>query len=86
MKTKKVSDAALGIFISPNRIEAVLLRPKGEHAEVVGRFTRQRIRTGELIGSGTLAAVLPGLRGTEDSDFTIQIGDGACARGGLSRG
>ena len=76
MAKQKISDAALGIFVNTSRIEAVLLRPSEGHFEVVSRFVRQRIRQGERAEVGHLATALPGLKTSDDADFTIQIGDG----------
>lgn len=76
MSRQTLSDAALGIFVNANRVEAILLRPSGGHFDVVSRFVRQRLKQGELAEAGRLATVLPGLKSSDDADFTIQIGDG----------
>ncbi len=74
MAKKKYSGAALGIFLTEGNVEAVLMRKDADKLVFVNKFIRKRKRQGERISD--LAAVVPGLKGSADSDFTLEIGDG----------
>lgn len=78
---KKSSDpkasGVLGLYVTPDTLEAVLVRKRGERAEVVQRFLRQRVREGALASAGEFATSLPGLKGSDDSDYTLEVGDGS---------
>jgi hypothetical protein len=71
---------ALGIFVGPDAIDAVLVRRRGDEAEVLRRLSRQRARAREFVTAESLQAALPGLHGAEDSDYTIHVGDGSPTR------
>ena len=75
MKKKSANDAVLGIYVNPNRIEAALLRPSGKQYDVVGRFTRRRVGMNELAETGKFTTALPGLKSSDEADFTIQVGE-----------
>lgn len=81
MKRKTSHDAVLGISVTPHAIESVLLRAGDERTELVQRFARQRARKGELVSSGDLSTVVPGLKSREESDFTLQVGEGNGSNG-----
>ncbi|MEZ4696875.1 MAG: hypothetical protein R2832_10710 [Rhodothermales bacterium] len=72
---KKKESGVLGVAIADGSIEAVLLRRDGDNVALVQRFVRQRVRTGDRISD--LAAVIPGLKDSTDSDYTMEIGDGS---------
>lgn len=72
---KKKDPGVLGVAISDGAIEAVLLRRDDKQVALVKRFVKQRVRTGDRISD--LAAVIPGLKDSADSDYTMEIGDGS---------
>lgn len=76
--------AALGVYVTPETIEAVLIRRSGEHTEVVQRFVRQRTTQSQFTSPKELAMAVPGLKGSEDSDYTLEVGDGSMGSGGTS--
>lgn len=82
MRSRKQSNAFLGIAVTDNRIEATLVRPVGERFEVVHRFRRQHTSLHEKVATGDLSNILPGLKGSDESDFTIQVGSGGDGGGG----
>lgn len=61
----------------PQTIEAVLLRVEEEEPVIVRRFARPRLRSGERAMAEDFATSLPGLKSSEDTDFTLQVGSGA---------
>lgn len=73
--TTTPSRPVLGIYVSSQSLEAVLLRPTGDRPKVVRRFSRPRFRSGMLEGTEDYASVLPGLQSSEDIDFTLEVGD-----------
>src|SRR5687768_15985508 len=80
MSQVPANPAVLGVFVGPDAVDAVLVRRKGDEAEVVLRLSRQRTRAREYVTAESLQAALPGLQGAEDSDYTLHVGDGAAAR------
>ena len=64
----------LGVYVGPDTIDAVLVRPVGDRIEPLQRFTRPRIRDGEPHTAAEMAAALPGLGASEQSDYTLQVG------------
>jgi len=67
----------LGVSLTPHTIEAVLLRAVEAHPVIVRRFARPRPRVGEPSLASDYASTLPGLKGTEDADVTLQVGASA---------
>ncbi len=63
--------------VTTDTIEAALLHRKSDRIVVAHRFTRSRAMTAHLAGAGNLVAALPGLKTSEDADYTLQVGDGA---------
>lgn len=87
MLKKKVSDSpvVLGVCVTPDVIEAVLLHvgpvPSGNAGDAAGvealeHFVRARARTGSLARKGALSGALPGLGASQEHDFTLHVGDG----------
>jgi len=68
------SSVTLGVYVSPDTIDAVLVRPVGDRIEPLQRFTRPRVRDGEPHTAAEMAAALPGLSASEQSDYTLQVG------------
>jgi len=66
----------LGINISAETIDAALLRRVNDRIVVVQRFARPRAMAGRLASATALVTALPGLKAAEDSDYTLQVGDG----------
>ena len=64
----------LGVYVGPDTIDAVLVRPVGSRIEPLQRFTRPRARDGEPHTAAEMAAALPGLSASEHSDYTLQVG------------
>lgn len=73
--------AALGVYVAPDTIEAVLLRRNGERTEAVQRFVRQRAAQGQFSPTSDLALAVPGLKGSDDADYTLEVGDGSSSGG-----
>jgi Tfp pilus assembly protein PilN len=68
--------SVLGISLMPQTIEAVLLREVDDRPVVVQRFSRPRLPLGEEAVAEDFAASLPGLKTSEEADFTLQVGAG----------
>ncbi len=81
MKHKKRRDVVLGISVTGQLIEAVLLQEADDHVNVLRRIIRQRGRAKEFTTSKSLTQALPGLQGSDDADYTLNIGDGGAASG-----
>ena len=77
MKKSNAHHAVLGVYVAPETIEAVLLRQGDGHVDVVQRFVRQRTSQSELVATKDLALALPGLKTADDSDYTLEVGDGS---------
>ena len=90
---------ALGVYVGPETLDAVLVRQSGDRFEPLQRFTRPRARQEELKTADQMATALPGLSGADDNDYTLQVGgdwggggaapaapsgDGAAPAGGVS--
>ena len=73
MSTSSSRDV-LGVSLTPQTVEAVLLRVDSGHPVVVQRFVHPRLRVGDDALSEDVAATLPGLKTSEESDFTLQVG------------
>lgn len=72
MRKSKQSDAVLGVYVTPRSVIGILLRPVEQYVEVVGQFVKHRSKSGDLAGGAT--GSLPGLRGTDDTDYHFQSG------------
>ena len=79
MKKQTDHNAVLGVYVTPETIEAVLLRQGDGHVDVVQRFLRQRATQNELVASKDLALALPGLKSSDDADYTLEVGDGSAS-------
>ena len=79
MKNKARKDLVLGVSVTAQLIEAVLLQQTDDQVNVVKRFIRQRAKSQEFSTTKSLAKALPGLKGSEESDYTLDIGDGGTA-------
>jgi len=79
MSKPPATPTALGVFVGPESVDAVLVRKHGDSVEVVRRLSRQRTRAREYVTSESLQAALPGLHGAEEADYTLHVGDGAAA-------
>ncbi len=79
MKKPNAHRAVLGVYVAPETIEAVLLRQGDGHVDVVQRFVRQRTSQSELVATKDLALALPGLKTADDSDYTLEVGDGSAS-------
>lgn len=79
MKHKVRKDLVLGVNITAQLIEAVLLQQAGDQVNVLKRIIRQRAKSQEFTTARSLAKALPGLRGSDDADYTLDIGDGGGA-------
>jgi Tfp pilus assembly protein PilN len=64
----------LGIALTPRSIEAVLLRKTDDGLRTAHRMVRTRSQISEA--GSDYSTVLPGLRSSDDSDFTLEIGSG----------
>lgn len=81
MSKNTTNRAVLGVYVAPDTIEAVLLRKAGDRVEVVQRFLRQRASASELVRQKDLALALPGLKTSDDADYTLEVGDGSAGGG-----
>jgi len=66
----------LGVYVTPQTLEAVLLRDADTGPKVLHRMLRPRLRSGDAPRSDDYAGVLPGMRSSEDVDFTLEVGEG----------
>mgnify|MGYP006269982577 CR=1 FL=1 len=73
MSTSSSRDV-LGVSLTPQSVEAVLLRVDNGQPVVVQRFVHPRLRVGDDALAEDFAAALPGLKTSEESDFTLQVG------------
>ena len=64
----------LGVYVSQDTIDAVLVRPVGGRIEPLQRFTRPRARAGAPVTATEMASALPGLSAGDQSDYTLQVG------------
>ena len=93
------SSVTLGVYVGPDTVDAVLVRSVGDRVEPLQRFTRPRARSGELATAAEMASALPGLKKSDQDDYTLQVGgdwtsggaasssgDGAPAAGAVSGG
>lgn len=71
----------LGINVTAETIEAALMRRHDDRTEVLHRFTRARSRKTKLVGAESLAMALPGLKGSDDADYTLHVGHGSSGDG-----
>jgi hypothetical protein len=68
--------AVLGLFVTDSTIEGVLLNEdKDGKIHFVQRVSKRRLRPGETVLNG--AAILPGMKDHNESDYTLEIGDGS---------
>ncbi len=75
MDNTNYTRVALGVYVSANSLEGALVgMPEDGPARVLHRIVRQRTRKGDIANSGDLGSVVPGLKSSEDTDFTIEIG------------
>ncbi len=74
MRKSKHSDAVLGVYVTPKNVVGILLRPVEQYVELVGQFVKHRSKTGDM--SSGASGALPGLRGSEDTDYHFQSGGG----------
>ena len=72
MKHREPKTEALGFFITDSTLDAALLRSTGMGIHVVKHFSRMRVRPEE--GMSSLTKAIPGLKSSEDADFTLEIG------------
>lgn len=66
----------LGVYLTPQTIEAVVLRSSDTGERVLHRMVRPRLRLGETARSDDFSSVLPGMKSSEEVDFTLEVGDG----------
>lgn len=66
----------LGVHVTAQLIEAVLLQQAGDHVQVLRRFVRQRGQSEEFTTAKSLAKALPGLLG-DDADYSLEMGNGS---------
>ena len=76
MRNRKSADVVLGVSVTPKLIEAVLLQKVDEEVNVLRRIIRQRAVAQEFSTAKSLTKALPGLQGGDDSDYTLDLGDG----------
>ncbi|MDX1439423.1 MAG: hypothetical protein R3284_05925 [Rubricoccaceae bacterium] len=77
--TQATHRGVLGINVTAETIEAALLKQTGNSIAVVKRFTRPRTLTTQLVGAKNLVTALPGLKSSEDADYTLEVGDGSAS-------
>ena len=78
------SSVTLGVYVGPETVDAVLVRPVGDRIEPLQRFTRSRARSGELTTASEMASALPGLSKGDQDDYTLQVGGDWSSGGGAS--
>ena len=65
---------ALGVYVGPDTVDAVLVRRRGDAYEPLQRFSRPRSREAEPKSAEQMASALPGLSASEDGDYTLEVG------------
>jgi Tfp pilus assembly protein PilN len=68
------SRTVLGLSLTPNTIEAVLLRASDTGDKVLHRMVRPRLRSGGAPTSDDFSDVLPGMKTSDEVDFTLEVG------------
>lgn len=66
----------LGTYLTSQTIEAVLLRSSDDGEQVLHRVVRPRLRLGDATGSDDFSSVLPGMKSSDEIDFTLEVGEG----------
>ncbi len=66
----------LGVYLTVQTIEAVLLRASDDGEQVLHRMVRPRLRLGDATRPDDFSSVLPGMKSSDDIDFTLEVGDG----------
>lgn len=66
----------LGVYVTSRTLEAVLLREGEDGVQVLYRMTRPRLRLGESVKSDDFSSLLPGMKSSEEIDFTLEVGEG----------
>lgn len=64
----------LGVYLTPDTIEAVLLRASDAGEKVLHRMVRPRLRPGGATSSDDPSDVLPGMKSSDEVDFTLEVG------------
>ena len=67
----------LGVFLTPQTIEALLVVPAADDDQrprLVRRFVRPRLQVGEPSTVSDFETSVPGLKSSEETDFTLQVG------------
>jgi len=67
----------LGIFLTPQTIEALLVVPASDadaQPRLLRRFVRPRLQVGEPSTVSDFETSVPGLKSSEETDFTLQVG------------
>ncbi len=81
-QTTDYTKVALGVYVGPSALEGVLIGLSDDGpAQALHRIVRQRRKRGEFSTGEDLESVVPGLKSSEDSDFTIEIGGGRSGSG-----
>ncbi|MEM1043948.1 MAG: hypothetical protein AAGI91_15140 [Bacteroidota bacterium] len=81
MMKKTNVPTALGVYVAPETIEAVLLQRSEGQTEVLRRFVRERTPQATMASAQELAAAVPGLQETDTADYTLEVGDGSADNG-----
>jgi Tfp pilus assembly protein PilN len=66
----------LGVALLPQTVEAVLLRSSDAGEQVLHRMVRPRYRAGETVRPDDFSSVLPGMKSSDEIDFTLEVGEG----------
>lgn len=66
----------LGVSLTPDTIEAVLLRTSDTGDKVLHRMVRPRHQSGGATTSDDFSDVLPGMKTSDEADFTLEVGTG----------
>ena len=67
----------LGIYLTPDTIEAVLLHGADTGDKVLHRMVRPRLHAANTQTSEDFSDVLPGMRTSDEVDFTLEVGEGS---------
>ena len=66
----------LGVYLTPDTIDAVLLRASDAGEQVLHRMVRPRLRPGDTPSPDDFSSVLPGMKTSDEVDFTLEVGSG----------
>jgi hypothetical protein len=75
MATSKDQRFILGLYVGTRSVDGILVEIEGAKREIIGQYTKALAESGSLEPSD-VASLVPGMKSTEDDDYTLEIGSG----------